>query len=62
MGPTWPLLLMYESHGMGHTGFLQVDGGQRDPRDRGVTSNVQFLLFGPPTPLYLQINLFIFPL
>ena len=28
---------MFGSHGMGHTGFLQVDGGQRDPWDRGVT-------------------------
>ena len=37
MGPTWPLLLMYESHGMRHIGFSQVEGGQRDPRDRGVT-------------------------
>ena len=31
----WPLLLMYESHDMRHTGFLQVDGGQRDPREMG---------------------------
>ena len=33
MGPTWPFLLMYGSHDMRHTGFPQVDGGQRDPRD-----------------------------
>ena len=26
---------MYGSHYMRHTGFLQVDGGQRDPRDLG---------------------------
>ena len=31
MGPTWPFLLMYGSHDMGHTGFPQVDSGQRDP-------------------------------
>ena len=31
-GPYWVILLMYESHEMRHTGFLQVDGGQRDPR------------------------------
>ena len=37
MGPAWPFLLMYGSHGMRHRGFPQVDGGQRDPRDRGVT-------------------------
>ena len=40
MGPTWPLLLMNGSHGMRHTGFPQVDGGQRNPRDRGVTIGV----------------------
>ena len=37
MGPTWPFLLMFGSHGMRHTGFPQVDGGQQKPRDRGVT-------------------------
>ena len=37
MGPTWPFLLMYGSHGMRHIGFPQVNGGQRDPRDRGVS-------------------------
>ena len=26
---------MYESHDMRHTGFSQVDSGQRDPRDLG---------------------------
>ena len=26
----WPFLLMYGSHDMRHTGFPQVDGGQRD--------------------------------
>ena len=35
MGPTWPLLLMHRSHDMRHTGFPQVDGGQRDPREMG---------------------------
>ena len=35
MGPKWPFLLMYGSHDMRHTGFPQVDGGQRDPRDLG---------------------------
>ena len=30
MGPTWPFFLMYGSHGMRHTGFLQVDDGQPD--------------------------------
>ena len=27
------ILLMYGSHDMRHTGFPQVDGGQRDPRE-----------------------------
>ena len=31
-GPYWVILLMYGSHEMRHTGFLQVDGGQLDPR------------------------------
>ena len=35
MGPTWPFLLMYESHDMRHTGFPQVDGGQQDPQEMG---------------------------
>ena len=35
MGPTWSFLLMYGSHDMRHTGFPQVDGGQRDPRELG---------------------------
>ena len=38
MGQTWPFLLMYESHEMRHTGFPQVDGGQRDPGFWDVTS------------------------
>ena len=33
--PMWPILLMYGSHDMRHTGFPQVDGGQRDPRESG---------------------------
>ena len=35
MSPSWPFLLMYESHNMRHTGLSQVDGGQRDPRELG---------------------------
>ena len=35
-GPDWVILLMYWSHDMRHR-FLQVDGGQRDPWDQGVT-------------------------
>ena len=31
-GPYWVILLMYGSHEMRHTGFSQVDNGQRDPR------------------------------
>ena len=27
-----PDVAIYGSHGMRHTGFSQVDGGQRDPR------------------------------
>ena len=30
-GPYWVILLMYGSHNMRHTGFPQVDSGQRDP-------------------------------
>ena len=33
--PMWPFLLMYGSHDMRHTGFPQVDGGQRDPPEMG---------------------------
>ena len=29
------ILLMYGSHDMRHTGFPQVDGDQRDPREMG---------------------------
>ena len=35
MGPVGLFLLMFRSHDMRHTGFPQVDGGQRDPRDLG---------------------------
>ena len=31
----WQFLLMYGSHDMRHTGFPQVDGGQRDPWEMG---------------------------
>ena len=34
MGPTWPFYLCIGLM-MRDTGFLQVDGGQRDPRDLG---------------------------
>ena len=34
-GPDVAILLMYGSHDIRHTGFLQVDSGQRDPRDLG---------------------------
>ena len=33
--PMWAFLLTYGSHDMRHTGFLQVDGGQRDTREMG---------------------------
>ena len=33
--PMWPFLLMNGSHDMRHTGFPQVDDGQRDPREMG---------------------------
>ena len=36
-GPNVAILLMYGSQDMRHAGFPQVDGGQRDPRERGVT-------------------------
>ena len=31
------ILLMHGSYDMRHTGLPQVDGGQRDPREWGVT-------------------------
>ena len=31
-GTYWVILLMYESHEIRHTGFLQVNASQRDPR------------------------------
>ena len=34
-GPNMAILLMYESRDMRHTGFPQVDGGQRDPQEMG---------------------------
>ena len=33
--PMGQFLLMYGSHDMRHTGFSQVDDGQRDPREMG---------------------------
>ena len=44
-GPKWPILLMYESHDMRHTGFPWVDGDQRDPREMGHHSLVSELRF-----------------
>ena len=35
--PMWPFLLMYGSHDIRHTGFPQVDGGQRDPWEMGAS-------------------------
>ena len=35
--PVWLFLLMYRSPDVRHTGFPQVDGGQRTPRFWGVT-------------------------
>ena len=32
---------MYGSHDIRHTGFLQVDSGQRDPRDLGRHSSLE---------------------
>ena len=34
-GPYWVILFRSMSHDMKHTGFSQVDGGQRDPRKLG---------------------------
>ena len=41
--PMWPFLLTYGSHDVRHTGFPQVDGGQRDSRDLGHHKNSFFL-------------------
>ena len=41
------ILLMYGSHDMRHTGIPQVDSGQRDPRDRGVTESITFSIHRP---------------
>ena len=38
--PMWPFLLMYGSYDMRHTGFPQVDGGQRDPRENGASHEI----------------------
>ena len=43
--PMWPFLLMYGSHDMKHTGFQQVDGGQRDPREMGSHKNTFGFIF-----------------
>ena len=42
--PMWPFLLTYGSHEMRHTGFPQVNSGQRDPRELG--RHTVLLLFG----------------
>ena len=39
-GPCWVILFMYGSHDMRHTGFPQVDSGQRDPQEWGVTATL----------------------
>ena len=41
-GPYWVILLMDGSYDIRHTGFPQVDGGQRDPQDLGCHSNNMF--------------------
>ena len=41
-GPDVVILLMYGSHDMRHADFPQVDGGQRDPLEWGVTLPVSF--------------------
>ena len=38
-GPDVTIFTLYGSYDMRHTGFPQVDGGQWDPQDRGVTKN-----------------------
>ena len=45
-GPDVAILLTYGSHDMRHTGFPQVDGGQRDPWDLGHHSGLTRLV-GP---------------
>ena len=37
--PKWPFLLMYGSHNMRHTSFLQVDRLSTDPRVDGLSTN-----------------------
>ena len=49
-GPYWVILLMYESHKMRHTSFLQVDGGLQDPRvKRRLPIHPLYLKEGPTT-------------
>ena len=38
-GAYWVILLIDGSHNMRHTGFSQVDDGQRDPRGSGCHRN-----------------------
>ena len=40
--PKWSFLLMYVSRDTMRTDFPQVDGGQQDPRDWGVTKHISF--------------------
>ena len=59
MGPKWPFLLMYGSHEMRHTGFRELKGCQRDPRDSGRHTNIKSGLTGstkPRTELLTQIQ------
>ena len=51
--PMWSFLLMYGSHDMRHTGFSQVDGGQRDPRENGASQfKIQFLYLNDKKTIY----------
>ena len=51
--PMRSFLLMYGSHNMRHTGFPQVDGGQRDPQEMG-RHNDSTLLDLAFFPVYLK--------
>ena len=53
-GPTWPFLLTYGSYDERHTGFPQVDGGQRDPRDRGVTVVLLIVMISKKFPTFIH--------
>ena len=42
----WPFLLMYGSHDIRHTGFPQVDSGQRDLQEMGCRRCKKKVVFG----------------